>query len=199
MPDAINLIKDSQKLEENIGTIAIITGDKVEDVEFFYPYYRLAEAGYRVETFTPDGGGFTGKNGMELSESKPIDQIGSPDDYIAIYLPGGEAPESLRENDKIIQFITNFAEAGKPIGAICHGPQLLATAGLINGKKIAAWPDIEDEMISFGAKFVDAPIVTDGQLITGRMPGDLPHQLKAFIERLESDRANSSNQERHAA
>jgi len=164
--------------------VAIITADHVQDLEFFYPYYRLNEAGYDVDIITADGGAFKGEKGFGLPESLSIEKV-SPGDYALVYLPGGKAPEELRKNETVIQFVQNFAALGLPIGAFCHGPQILMTAGLTRGRQMACWPDIQDELEEFGGTFVNEALVIDGQFITGRMPGDLPRFMVGVIDALE--------------
>jgi protease I len=164
--------------------VLIITADKTEDTEFFYPYYRLTEAGYTVDVATPDGGKFEGKHGMGLKQTKAIADVRAQD-YALIYIPGGKAPEALRKNERVLSVVKEFAASGKPIAAICHGPQVLISAGLVRGKRIAAWPEIKDEVTQAGATFVDEALVEDGQFITGRMPGDLHRHLYGVMQYLE--------------
>ncbi len=175
--------------------IVIITADNTEDTEFFYPYYRLTEEGYTVDVVTPKGGKFTAKHGLGLTNTRAIDDV-NPADYALLYIPGGKAPQELRKNDKVIAFVKEFARSGKPIAAICHGPQVLATAGLLSGKNIAAWPEIADEMQEAGAVFVNEALVEDGQFITSRMPGDLPRHLYGVLEYLKGNVANTSRESR---
>src|ERR1700733_6587993 len=151
-------IKDShsaapipERLKKN-EKVVIITADKVEDIEFFYPYYRFIEEGYTVDVVTPKGGKFEGKHGLGLMETKSIDDI-RVQDYALLYLPGGKAPAELRKNEKVVSFVKKFAQSGKPIAAICHGPQVLISAGLVRGKRMAAWPEIRNEMTKAGAFF----------------------------------------------
>jgi protease I len=175
--------------------IIIITGDKNQDLEFFYPYYRLTEEGYDVDVATPDGGAFEGKHGMGLENSKGISEV-RPEDYALLYIPGGKAPKSLRENDEIIRFVQEFAQSGKPIASICHGAQILITAGLVEGKQIAAWPEIRDEVEEAGATFVDEALVEDGQFITARMPGDLHRHLAGVLDYLSGKKSATQRRRR---
>ena len=169
---------------QKLKKVAILTADNTEDLEFFYPYYRLNEAGYQVDVITTDGESFKGKHGYEFEETKPIADA-YPADYELIYIPGGDAPEKLRSNEEILDFVREFAASGKPIAAICHGAQVLISAELVEGKRIAAWPEIKDEVEEAGATFVDEALVEDGQLITARMPGDLHRHLYGVIQQLE--------------
>ena len=114
--------------------VLIITADNTEDMEFFYPYYRLNEEGYDVDVATMKGGSFKAKKGYELKETKSIAEV-KVADYALLYIPGGKAPEALRKDEKVIAFVKEFTKSGKPIAAICHGPQVLVTADVIKGKK----------------------------------------------------------------
>ncbi len=163
--------------------VLILTADDVQDLEFFYPYYRLVEAGYRVDVVTPKGGEFKGKMGMGLKETKAIRDV-SPSQYQLLYIPGGKAPAELKKNEDALSLTKAFAVAGKPIAAICHGPQVLAAAGLVQGKRIAAWPEVEVEVRAAGGHYVNEPTVVDGQFITARWPGDLPSHLAAVLKAL---------------
>lgn len=164
--------------------VLIITDDNVEDTEFFYPYYRLTEEGYQVDVATEEGGEFAGKHGLGLKDSLSVDSVNAAD-YALLYLPGGKAPAKLRDNDKVLAIVKAFFKASKPIAAICHGPQILAAANVIQGKRIAAWPEIQDEIEEAGATFVDEALVEDGQFITGRMPGDLHRHLYGVLQVLK--------------
>lgn len=165
--------------------VLMITGDKVEDIEFFYPYYRLTEEGYVVDVATEKGGKFEGKHGLGLKNTKSVDNVNA-EDYALLYLPGGKAPEALRENSRVLSLVKEFGHNGKPVAAICHGPQILITAGLVQGKRVAAWPELRDEIEEAGVIFVDEALVIDGQYITARMPGDLPRHLAGVLEALRN-------------
>lgn len=178
--------------------VIIITADNTEDTEFFYPYYRLTEAGYTVDVATPKGGEFKGKHGLGLKQTKRIDDV-NPADYVLLYIPGGKAPEALRKNDAVLRFVKSFATSGKPIAAICHGPQVLVSADVIRGKQLAAWPEVREEIEKAGGKFVDEALVEDGQFITARKPGDLPRHLFGVLQYLEGKVSNQPRDARKAS
>ena len=163
--------------------VLIITADNTEDLEFFYPYYRLNEEGYQVDVATPKGT-FKGKNGYGLKETKMISDV-KPSDYAMLYIPGGKAPAELRKDEKVISFVKEFAKSGKPIAAICHGPQVLVTADVIKGKKISAYPEVQKEVEEAGATYSDEALAIDGQFITARIPGDLPRHMCGVIDVLQ--------------
>ena len=165
-------------------TVLIITADDTQDLEFFYPYYRLNEEGYAVDVATPKGGAFKGKMGMGLKETRAMKDV-NPADYALVYIPGGKAPSELRKNAEVIGFIKKFAATGRPIAAICHGPQVLVEANLIRGKKISAYPEVRTEVESAGGVYADEALAIDGQFITARVPGDLPRHLCGVIDTLK--------------
>lgn len=169
------------------GRVAIITADGTEDQEFFYPYYRFLEAGYVVEVLTPKGKSFKGKNGAGLEETVKIEEANA-DEYDLLYIPGGKAPAKLKKEKEAVAFVQQFCKTGRPVGAICHGPQLLAEADVIRGRKIAAWPECKEEVEEAGAVYHYTECVKDGPFITGRWPGDLPGQMKAVMEALGANR-----------
>jgi protease I len=165
-------------------SVLIVTDDKVEDLEFFYPYYRFIEAGFEVDVATPDGKDFAGKHGIGLKQSMKLADVRA-EGYDLLYLPGGKAPAKLKDNDSALMLVKRFVDSGKPVAAICHGPQILAAANVIQGRKIAAWPEVKDEIEKAGGIYVNAEANTDGQFITGRWPGDLPLFMKRTLETLQ--------------
>lgn len=168
-----------ERLRKN-QKIALITADKTEDLEFFYPYYRFTEAGYEVDVITPEGNKFEAKHGLGLKSSKSIEEV-FVKDYVFLYIPGGKAPEELKNNQKALDFVREFVRTGKPVGSICHGPQVLAEADVIAGKKIAAWPECEKEIKEAGAHYSNEALAVDGQFITSRWPGDLHRNMQYII------------------
>lgn len=178
LPNDIYL-PESQSQDKS-RAILMITGDNVEDLEFFYPFYRFIEAGYEVDVATLNGGSFKGKHGLELKQSHKISDI-DPTQYLLLYLPGGAAPENLKRNKDVLSVVRHYVETGRPVAALCHGPQILAAAGVIKGRKISAWPGVESEIKAAGASYVNQETCEDGQFITGRWPGDLPAHLKRTL------------------
>lgn len=179
--------KDIYKVTDTKGTsgsVLFLTADKTEDLEFFYPYYRFTEAGFNVDVVTPEGGSFEGKNGLGLKETMKISDV-NPDNYDLLYIPGGKAPAALKKEEEAVELVKKFAATNKPIASICHGPQLLAEAGVIKGKQIAAWPEVKDELNEAGANFVNEATCIDGQFITARWPADLPTHTAKILETLK--------------
>lgn len=177
--------------------IIILTADKTEDLEFFYPFYRLTEEGYQVDVVTPEGGSFEGKHGLGLKETKSIKDV-RPQDYQLLYIPGGKAPEELRDNKDVIRFVQEFAaDKSKPVAAICHGAQVLITADLVQGIQMACWSEVREELERAGGIFVDEALVEDRQFVTARRPGDLPRHLDGVLDYLKGN--VSTSQRRSAA
>lgn len=167
--------------------VLIVTADGTEDTEFFYPYYRFIEEGCAVDVATPNGS-FKGKNGSGLATTKMLDDVNA-EDYTMLYIPGGKAPEALKQEQHALALVQAFAEKGKKIAAICHGPQLLAEADVIQDRGIAGWPEIEAEVREAGAQFMNEETVEDGNFITARWPGDLPKFTAAVVKALHGKSA----------
>lgn len=165
-------------------SILIITDQNYNDTELLYPLYRFVEEGYHVTVATLKGEAIAGYNSAGLKSTTPIDKI-TVSDYDALYLPGGRAPAALREHDVVIKAVKHFADHNKPIAAICHGPQLLAASGLLQGKQVTAFHKVKDEMLAAGGNYVDQPVVRDGNILTSRMPGDLPAQIHEFMKMIK--------------
>lgn len=176
----------------NGKAVLIITADNTQDLEFFYPYYRLVEEGYDVTVATPKGGEFKGKMGMGLKNTEKLSAMDAHD-YCLLYIPGGKAPEELKKNQDALKLVKAFVDSGKPIAAICHGPQVLAAANVIKGHKLAAWPEVQKEVEAAGATYMDTATVVDGQFITARWPGDLPSHMSYTLQVLRNQQLNSGS------
>ena len=127
-----------------MDTVALFVEDLVEDAEFIYPFYRLQEAGYRVEVLAPRPGSFKGKRGGTFPAAKAAD----PDDadgYAGLFIPGGYAPDRLRRSEKILELVRRVYAAGKPVAAVCHAPWVLISAGIVGGKNVTGFPSIRDD------------------------------------------------------
>ncbi len=153
--------------------------------EFWYPYYRLKEAGCEVVVM---GSGssetYTGKPGTEVSVDVSADQV-SAADFDGMVIPGGYAPDIMRRYPKMVQLVRDFHEGGKVVAAICHAGWMLASAKIIQNKKVTSFFAIKDDLIHAGAEWVDQEVVVDGNLITSRSPDDLPAFMRAIIKALQ--------------
>jgi len=165
----------------------ILTADGYEDSELFYPFYRLQEAGYTVDIAAPKAGKVTGKHGYTMTANLGLDEVPpqAARTYKVLVLPGGKAPAALREIPKVTEIARDFAETGTLIAAVCHGPQVLVTAGLLRGKRATCYATVAEELKAAGAQYQDREVVVDGQLITSRQPADLPAFMRAVMARLE--------------
>lgn len=166
------------------GRVAVLTVDVVEDVEFFYPYYRFIEAGYEVDVITPSGGELTAYRGMKLLETVALADVNAAD-YLMLYVPGGHAPLELRALPAALDFVRAFAAADKPVGLVCHAPQVLVSAGLAQGRRMTSWYEVAEEIEVAGGTWVNEAVVHDGPFFTARKPGDLPAEMHAIIEHLD--------------
>jgi protease I len=173
--------------EKQIGKKALLITDfGFNDMETFYPLYRFTEEGFEVTVASIRGGDIQGYGGHIVRDTKPISEV-DVTEYDVLYLPGGRAPATLRQNDKIVDAVKAFAQTGKPIGAVCHGPQILVTAGLVDGKDIACYSDVGREVEAAGGNYLDEPIAVDGQFYTSRLPKDLPIQMQTLLKALLKD------------
>lgn len=161
--------------------ILLITYDNCDDTECYYPLMRMREEGYAVTVASLEKKTIHGKHWF-TAEANLLPQDIRPADYDALMLPGGTAPEKLRQNGDILCAVRAFMTAGKPVAAICHGPQLLISAGVLGGRHCTCYPGIRDDLVNAGALYENAPVVIDGNLITSRRPDDLPDFMRAFIQ-----------------
>jgi protease I len=123
------------------------------------------------------------KEGTPVRIDKSVKDV-SADDFDALLIPGGYSPDKLRVDEKAVRFVRQFVESGKPVFVICHGPQLLITAQVLEGRKITGWKSIIQDIKNAGAKFIDQEVVEDGKLISSRSPNDLPAFIEASLEKL---------------
>jgi protease I len=166
--------------------VLILLAKQYNDIEFFYPYYRLLEEGYDVTVAGLEKGDCAGKNNFQFPITQTVEEIAVDDyeNFDMVYVPGGYAPEHLRKNAKVLDIIKHFAAAQKPIVSICHGPLVLADAGILQGKKVTCWPEIKATITQAGGHYEDSAIVTDGSLLTSRWPADLPQFMHTVIKML---------------
>lgn len=166
--------------------VAVLATDGFEQVELTQPVEALKAEGATVEVVSPKGGEIQGYNHHDKGDTVPVDRElaqASAEEYDAIVLPGGVInPDQLRLEPRAIQFIRSFAEAGKPIAAICHGPWTLINAEAVEGKKLTSWPSLEVDLKNAGADWVDQEVVVDNGLVTSRKPDDLPAFCAKMVE-----------------
>ena len=153
--------------------VAVLVAEGFHDGETFMPIGYLLNQGYDITVIGSEPGTVKAYNSdFTINIEKSVSDV-SVDDFAALILPGGRGPSVLRENDEVIEFVSAFWQTGKVTAAICHGPQVLITAGVMEGKTSTGIGGIKDELEEAGVNFVDQSVVVDGNLITSRMPDDL--------------------------
>lgn len=167
--------------------IAVLVEDLFEDLELWYPVLRLREAGADVTLIGPKAGTYRGKHGLSADPHLGIEEV-QPGDFDAVVVPGGYAPDRLRRNPDITAFVRALDARGAVIGFICHAGWVLATAGVLSGRRCTSFFSIRDDLVNAGAEWLDAPVVIDGNLISSRNPGDLPLFVPAIITALAERR-----------
>lgn len=169
--------------------IAILATDGYERSELREPLDELRRAGAKVEVVSPKDGEIRSWNKDDWGDSVPVDRPlaeARPEDYDALVLPGGQInPDKLRAEPQAVTFVRSFAESGKPIGAICHGPWLLAEADVIRGRDVTSFGSIKTDLKNAGANWQDAQVVTDEGIVTSRKPDDLPAFIAKLIEEIQ--------------
>jgi len=166
--------------------VAILVEKDFQDLEVFYPYYRLKEAGYEVHILgTGSAQTYYGKYGIPVHVDANISDCDAVQ-YCAVIIPGGWAPDHLRIHDSVIDFVRKMHQNKQVVASICHGGWVLASADIVNGKKVTSYKAIKDDLIHAGAIFEDKEMVADGNLITSRKPDDLPAFMKAILELLKT-------------
>ncbi len=169
----------------------IITGPGFQDEEFVYPYYRLQEAGFKVDVATEGRTEVHGKYGVPARPT--VDAKGLQEsDYDLVILPGGhEAPSRVRQIQEVLAFVRAMYEKGKIVGAICHGPCILISAGILRGRRATSYSGTMDDMKNAGAIYLEAPVVVDGNLVTAphyRNNGDFMKAVLELYQRWEASR-----------
>lgn len=172
----------------NGKTIAILSTDGFEQSELVRPLEALKESGAEVHVVTPDGSDIKGWDNNNWGETIKADRSLSDakaESYDALVLPGGVMnPDKLRMRQDATTFVRDFFKAGKPVSAICHGPQILIDCGVIEGREVTSYPSIKNDLKNAGARWVDREVVTDQALTTSRTPDDLPAFIDKTIEEI---------------
>ena len=178
--------------------VLILTGDAAESLEVMYPYQRLLEEGYDVRIaaptkkklrfvvhdFEPGYDTYTEKPGYSWEADLAFADV-NPAEFAAVVLPGGRAPEYIRNHAECQRIVRHFFEHEKPMAQICHGVQVLIASGLLKGRKTAAYPALEPDVRASGAEFVNSEAVIDGPMISARAWPDHPAWMRAFIKLLK--------------
>jgi archaeal arginyl aminopeptidase len=159
----------------------VVSAQIFEDSELLVPYYRFLEAGIEVDISSFRLENIRGKHGYEVAVDKTFAQVESGD-YDILLIPGGKAPAEVRRDPLALKIAKNFITKGKTVAAICHGPQILISAGIMSGRHATCYRTVAQEMIDAGALYEDREVVVDGNLVTSRRPADLPAFMRETMK-----------------
>ena len=179
--------EENAEEEENLPEIAVLTGEGFQDAEAYMPIGYFTNQGAKITVIGMETGTVGAYNSdFTIKIQKTVDEV-SPGQFDALILPGGHAPESLREDEEVVAFAREFFNSGKPTAAICHGPQVLVTAGVLEDRTSSGVGSIQEEIEEAGGTYEDKEVVVDGNYISSRVPKDLPALCNAFYEALKDE------------
>jgi len=183
--------------------VAILATDGFEQSELLEPKRLLEEAGAKTTIVSLQEGEIKGWSEKNWGQSVKVDITVadcSAEGFDALMLPGGVMnPDKLRLNEDAVAFVKGFFAAGKPVGAICHGPWMLVEADVVEGRKVTSWPSLQTDLRNAGATWTDAEVVTDEGLVTSRKPADIPAFAKKLIEEIAEGKHYAQAQSARAA
>jgi protease I len=183
-----------------MARVAVLVGPEFEDSELEVPIRALTENDHRVVLLgTEAEQELVGKRGRVRATTDAAVRNHRADEFDMLLIPGGHSPTYLREDPAMLDFVESFCRMGRPVAAICHGPQLLMAAGQGGGRRMTAWPSVQDELREFGAEVVDQPVVEDGAFITSRKPADLEPFCAAILRRLSTAASGAGRSARSMA
>ena len=166
--------------------VAFLATDMVEQVELTEPWKTVEQQGWQPELVSLRPGEIQGFNHYDKADRFPVDRTveeASVDDYDALVVPGGVGnPDELRMDENAVAFVRGFADAGKPMAAICHGPWMLVESGLARGRRLTSWPSLQTDIRNAGGTWVDVEVVVDNGIVTSRKPADLPAFCAKLVE-----------------
>ena len=163
--------------------VAILVEDMYHEHEFWVPYYRMKEAGAKVTVIGTGAKEYHSKIGLPAPGGVAAESV-SAADFDAVIVPGGFAPDRMRRNAAMLKLVRDCFNQGKIVAAICHAGWVLASAGILKGRRVTAVSAIRDDLVNAGAAFEDAEVVVDGRLVTSRKPDDLPAFCREIIRAL---------------
>jgi protease I len=161
---------------------AVLIEDLFDERELIYPLYRLKELGFEVDLVGPEAREYKGKSGLSIKASKDA-KSALGEEYVVLWIPGGYAPDRLRRSREILELVRRVAGKGI-VAAVCHGPWVLISAGLVKGKKLTGFFSIHDDLRNAGAIVLDEKFVRDGNIVTGTDPEAMPGMFKLLLETL---------------
>src|ERR671939_1954995 len=179
--------------------VAILAETLYDDLELWYPYYRLREAG--ADVFVVGSGSadtYQSKHGYPVTVDAEADTV-TASQFDAIIIPGGYSPDHMRRHPSMVKLVRDAHEQGKVVAAICHAGWLLASANVVRGKTATSFRSIKDDMVNAGANWVDREVVRDGNMITSRSPADLPAFMRTVLAALRERRAETAAPEQQVA
>ena len=166
--------------------IAVLVADLYQEMEVWYPLLRFREEGGRtVAVGDAAGKTYTSKKGYPVVSDQSLAEV-SAADFDAVIIPGGWAPDALRQDERVLNLVREMDRAGKVVAAICHAGWVLCSADIVRGRKATCFKAIKDDMIHAGVRYVDEEVVVDGNLITSRVPTDLPAFCREVVKALAS-------------
>lgn len=161
--------------------LALLVDKLYEDLEVWYPLLRFREEGAQVVVVAAEAAKvYESKHGYPVKSDCAYGEI-QPREFDGVIIPGGYAPDHIRRHPNAIQFVTDMNQAGKLVASICHGPWVLCSAGILKGRRATCFFAIKDDLINAGARYEDAEVVVDGNLVTSRKPDDLPAFCQACL------------------
>jgi protease I len=163
--------------------ILFLVGEEFEDMEFFYPYYRMIEEGHTPKVAWKERGKVTGKHGYTINADLSFSEV-VPKDFDALIIPGGRGPSHIRDDKDVMRITKFFFDSDKPVAAVCHGPQVLISSGVVKGKTLTSYSSVKQEVVSAGGNYLDKEVVVDHNLISSRQPSDLPYFTRTILEQL---------------
>jgi protease I len=164
--------------------IAVLVADLYQEMEVWYPLLRFREDGAETLAVGAEAGRtYASKKGYPVVADKSLDQVGAAD-FDAVIVPGGWAPDTLRQDERVLKLVREADKAGKIVAAICHAGWVLCSAGILRGRRATCFKAIKDDLIHAGANYVDEEVVVDGNLITSRVPTDLPAFCREIVNAL---------------
>lgn len=166
--------------------VAVLVADLYQEMEVWYPLLRFREDGVETVAVGAEAGkSYSSKKGYPVVADKSLDEV-SAADFDALIIPGGWAPDTLRQDERVLKLVREMDHAGKVVAAICHAGWVLCSADIVRGRKATCFKAIKDDLIHAGAKYVDEEVVVDGNLITSRVPTDLPAFCREISKALAS-------------
>jgi protease I len=186
--------------------IAFLATDMVEQVELSEPWQAVKDEGAETELVSLEEGEIQAFHHYDRADAFTVDRTveeARADDYDALVIPGGVGnPDTMRLDENAVDFVRQFFEQGKPVGAICHGPWMLVEAGVVRGRKVTSWPSLQPDIRNAGGNWVDEEVVVDQGLVTSRKPADLPAFNKKIVEEFcegrHEDQAQKARESVHA-